>query len=177
MLTSHAGHVHIKICSENLQLCVCLCGWCSTITPTCSTHTLHSLPGVRSVSIGPRFLSHTGQAAQRPYGTCGGGGGWQNARKPREQEGSWQAVCRAAMLSSHRGNSLFRAQTAELQQTSAGPNEVTPAHVQAGEMAPNPPYSQSLQPGTHVFLACMEIISNIQRMTNELFVSRPFENW
>lgn len=44
--------------------------------------TLHPptvLPGVRSLSTGPSFLSHTGQEAERPYGLGEVEGDWQEA--------------------------------------------------------------------------------------------------
>lgn len=53
---------------------------------TYSTHTLYSLPAVRSMSIGPCFLSHTGQAVEWLYGPRWEGGGvWLIARKPHEE--------------------------------------------------------------------------------------------
>ena len=71
-----------ELSEENTELQFC--------TATYSVHTLYSLPAVRSLSIGPCFLSHTGQARSgfMGHGRWGVREGWLIARKSHEQRGS-----------------------------------------------------------------------------------------
>lgn len=86
-------------------------------THTYSIHTLYSLPAVRSLSIGPCFLSHTGQAAELLYGPWEvgrEGSGWlpgshMSREEVSEQPGEPIRGRPGNGVITLRGNSLFTA--------------------------------------------------------------------
>lgn len=89
--------------------------FCTHIQHT--THTRRSLPAVRSLSIGPCFLSHTGQAAERSYEAWEvgrEGSGWLPGSQMSKEEVSEQPVepirnWQGNGVITPRGNSLFAA--------------------------------------------------------------------